>query len=52
MTAPYTQVGKEVLFHGKHFADAADVMSAVRIVSALNVLTPTKRTRTADGVPA
>lgn len=38
MNDRYQQVGKEVLCDGKHFADAADIMSAVRIVAALNAL--------------
>lgn len=37
MSGPtYTHVGKEVLRDGKHFADAADLFSAIAITNALN----------------
>lgn len=32
----YTSMGKEVLFHGEHFADALSPMAALAIASAMN----------------
>ena len=40
MDDPYTNVGKQVLHHGVHFADARDSGAAEQIVDALNHVNP------------
>ncbi|WP_203309791.1 hypothetical protein [Sphingomonas beigongshangi] len=44
MTSPaFTHVGKQVMSHGYHYADAADEKAAERIALALNIITAFER---------
>ncbi len=38
----YTSMGKQVLRHDQHFADAASPMAALAIAAAMNTRTPTE----------